>query len=138
MSKESQSKKAREVCEQIYMDLSKVTVPKQDGTTFDINKKHWRSMVDKKTGKKWCDFTATKKEMPEQMCQWLNSMKARGFMVKIIRLDPAGENTALEKRVETAEWKDLQPIDFEFISRDTPQHNNLAELSFPYVAGIAR
>ena len=53
--------------------------------------------------------------MPEQMCQWLNSMKARGFKVKIIRLDPAGENTALEKRVETEEWKDLQPIDFEFI-----------------------
>ena len=40
VSKESQSKKATEVCEQIYMDLSKVTVPKQDGTTFDINKKY--------------------------------------------------------------------------------------------------
>ena len=44
----------------------------------------------------------------------------------------------MEKRVETAEWKDLQPIYFEFTPRDTPQHNNLAELSFPYVAGIAR
>ena len=40
VSKESQSKKATEVCERIYLDLSKVTVPKKDGTTFDINKKH--------------------------------------------------------------------------------------------------
>ena len=40
VSRESQSKKATEVCERIYMDLSKVTVPKKDGTTFDINKKH--------------------------------------------------------------------------------------------------
>ena len=29
-------------------------------------------------------------------------------------------------------------MDFEFTSRDTPQHNNLAELSFPYIAGKAR
>ena len=53
-------------------------------------------------------------------------------------MDPAGENTAWEKRVETAEWKDLQPIDSEFTSRDTPQHNNLAELFPLYVSGIAR
>ena len=38
----------------------------------------------------------------------------------------------------TAEWKNLQRIDFELTSRDTLQHNNLAELSFPYTAGIAR
>ena len=72
------------------------------------------------------------------MCQWLNSMKARRFKVKIIRLDLAGENAALEKHVETTECKDLEPIDFEFTSLNTPQHNNLAELFFPYIAGIAR
>ena len=65
--------------------------------------KYCRSIVDEKTGKKWCDFTATKKEMPEQMCKWLNSMKARGFKVKVMRLDPTGENVALEKQVETVE-----------------------------------
>jgi hypothetical protein len=32
----------------------------------------------------------------------------------------------------------LQPLDFEFTSRDTPQHNSLAELAFPYLAGKAR
>ena len=138
LSRESTSKKATEVCEQVYLDLSKVTVPKTDGTAFNIRQKYWRSIVDEKTGKKWCDFTATKKEIPEQMCQWLNSVKAGGLKVKVIRLDPAGKNVALEKQVETVEWKDLQPIGFEFTSRDTPQHNNLAELSFPYIAGIAR
>ncbi len=29
-------------------------------------------------------------------------------------------------------------MDFEFTSRDTPQYNNLAELSFPHIAGKAR
>ena len=31
----------------------------------------------------------------------------------------------------------LQPLDFKFTSRDTPQHNSLAELAFPYLAGKA-
>ena len=52
-------------------------------------------------------------------------------------MDPGGENIALENMVTEAEWKNLQPVDFEITSRDTPQHNNLAELAFPYLAGIA-
>ena len=32
----------------------------------------------------------------------------------------------------------MQPLEFEFTSRDTPQHNNLAELAFLYLAGRAR
>ena len=32
----------------------------------------------------------------------------------------------------------MQPIDFEFTSRDTPQHNSLVELAFPYLARKAR
>ena len=36
-SKEIQFNKAAEVCERTYMDLSIVTVPKQDGSTFDIS-----------------------------------------------------------------------------------------------------
>ncbi len=36
------------------------------------------------------------------------------------------------------DWQSLQPVSFEFTSRDTPQHNSLAELSFPYIAGKAR
>ena len=92
VSKESTSKKANEVCEQVYLDLSKVIVHKTDEAAFKIKQKYWRSIVDEKTGNKWCGFTATRKETPEQMCQWLNSMKSRGFKVKVIRLDPAGEN----------------------------------------------
>ena len=32
----------------------------------------------------------------------------------------------------------MQPLEFEFTSYDTPQHNNLAELAFLYLAGQAR
>jgi hypothetical protein len=36
-----------------------------------------------------------------------------------------------------SKWAALQPLDFEFTSGDTPQHNSLAELAFPYLAGKA-
>eukprot|EP00956_Cyclotella_meneghiniana_P032405 scaffold89141_cov36-Cyclotella_meneghiniana.AAC.1 len=65
-------------------------------------------------------------------------MKAYGVPVEIIRLDPAGENFKLERRCKTATWQALQPLKFEFTPHDTPQHNNLAELAFPYLAGLAR
>ncbi len=62
-------------------------------------------------------------------------MKTRDMAIKIIILDPAGENHKLEKRAESVDWKPIQLVEFEFTSRDTPQHNNLAELTFPYLPG---
>ena len=32
----------------------------------------------------------------------------------------------------------MQPVDFEYTSRETPQHNHLAEVAFPYLAGLGR
>ena len=65
--------------------------------------------------------------MVEPTCEFLHKLKSRGIPVKIIRLDPGGENLKLEKRAASVDWKELQPLDFEFTSRDTPQHNSLAE-----------
>ena len=68
----------------------------------------------------------------------MHKIKSRGIPVLFIWLDPAGENLKLEKRASSVDWTPLQPLEFEFTSRDTPQHNNLAELAFPYLAGRAR
>ena len=57
--------------------------------------------------------------------------------MQYMRLDPAGENQKLAKNAGSSNWAMLQPIDFEFTSRDTPQHNSLAELAFLYLAGKA-
>ncbi len=65
-------------------------------------------------------------------------MKARGTSIRIIWLDPERENVALEKRAKSVDWAALQLVDFEFTSRDTPQHNSLAESSFPYIVGLER
>ena len=77
----------------------------------------------------------TKSETVERTYEHLHKMKSRGIPVLYIWLDPAGENHKLAKRAANSEWAALQPLDFEFTSRDTPQHNSLAELAFPYLAG---
>ena len=69
--------------------------------------------------------------MVEPTCEFLNLLKTRGIPVLKVRLDPGGENLALEKRTQSVEWQALQPMNFEFTSRDTPQHNHVAELAFP-------
>ena len=65
-------------------------------------------------------------------------MKARGMETKIIQLDPAGENIKLEKQTESVDWKSIQLVEFEFMSRKKSQHNNLTELVFPYLGGQVR
>ena len=96
-------------------------------------------MVDEATGKKWSSFHDSKTGMVEPTCKLLYYvLKSNGLPVTKIRLDPVGENVKLEKRAKSSDWAILQPIDFEFTSRDTPQHNCLAELAFPNLAGKAR
>ena len=139
VSKESTSNdKATVPGGSVYMDLSKVSVRNSDGSEFELNRKHWKLMVDESTGKKWSDFTESKIEIVEPTCKFLNVMKANEVPITCIKLDPAGENVALEKHTQNVEWAHFQPVKFEFTSRDTPQHNCLAELGFPYLSGKAR
>ena len=49
--------------------------------------------------------------------------------VKIMRADPASENQKLEKRPESDDWKELQPVDLKFASHGTLHCVNLAEMS---------
>ena len=61
-SKKSDSPKPTTPCELVHMDISIVTVPRNDGSELIIGKKNWTIRVDAATGKKWSDFTATKSE----------------------------------------------------------------------------
>ena len=121
----------------MYLDLSKVTVKLGTSENATINRDNWKVLVCEATGKKWSDFTITKSDMVERTCEHLHKLKTRGILVRYVRLDQAGENQKLAKHAGSSDWAILQPIDFEFTSRDTPQHNSLAEIAFPYLAGKA-
>ena len=71
--------------------------------------------------------------MVEPTCEWMHKMKEKAMEIKVVRLNPAGENVKLEIRSKSADWK--LATEYEFTSRDTPQHNNLVKLAFPFLAG---
>ena len=50
-----------------------------------------------------------------------------GILIKKLRMDNAGENIALEKRLKSEAWK--IPVEIEYTARDTPQQNSLAEVA---------
>ena len=101
--RESQVKKATKSGGRIFLDLSEVTVRKTNDTEYELNNKHWKTMVGKATGKKQCDFTKTNSEVAECVCEQMDKMKARGILVKEIWLDPVGKNAKLEKRAGSEE-----------------------------------
>ena len=76
--------------------------------------------------------------MVECLYEFMHKMKQKGIPISINWLDPAGEKKEWENQVGCVAWAPLQPVNFEFTSWDTPQHNNLAELAFPYLAGKAK
>ena len=137
MAQDSRSEKSTKPGERLYLDLSVVTVARDDGKEAKILRKNWKILVCEATGKKWSDFTETKSGMVERTYEFLHKMEARGIFTRYVRLDPSGKNQALAKRAESVEWKELQPIDIEFTAHDTPHHNSLAELAFPYLGGRA-
>jgi len=50
--KESTAPKEKHPGGRVYLDLFKATVSRDDGSDFDLNKNHGKSIVDKRTGKK--------------------------------------------------------------------------------------
>ena len=133
--KESAAKKATVPGHRLYLDLSKVTGKLDTPANVTINQDNWKVLVCKATGKKWSDFTQMKSDMVKRTCEHLHKLKSRNIPVQYVRFDPSGKKQKLPKRVASSNWAVLQPLDFEFTSHDTPQHNSLAELAFPYLAG---
>ena len=84
VAKESKVEKALHTGKCIYLDLSKVTVSKLDGSEFKINQKYWKIIVDECTRKKWCDFMETKIGMVKRTCEFLHLMKTRNVPIKCI------------------------------------------------------
>ena len=92
--------------------------------------------MDERTQLKFSDFFEKKSGMVEPTCEQISKWKGAGMPVKFIRLDNAGENTDLQKRTESSDWK--FGIEFEYTARDTPQQNHLAELGFAILANRGR
>jgi hypothetical protein len=96
----------------------------------------WNIVVDEFTNLGISAFYNTKDAMIEPMCVRIQQQKTRGRPLKRLRMDNAGENQALERRMKSSDWK--LDVEIEYTARATPQQNSLAELKFATIARRSR
>ena len=132
-NKEAPKEKAKEVNGRVYLDLSRVVNP---NNAKQPRRPNWCLIVDEKTGYKSSSFYESKDGMVEPTCSKFKNWKDNGKEVKIIRMDNAGENKQLVKRLKSKHWQ-LYP-EIEYTARDTPQHNHLVEVGFATLYGRGR
>ena len=125
--------KAEHPGERMFLDLSTIKKRKNGDAIYKPN---WRMLVDERTELKHSDFYESKNGMVEPTCEYINQLVAKGYTVKYLRMDNAGENKLLESRMKSAQWK--LAITPEYTARHTPQQNHLVELGFYTIANRAR
>ena len=85
---------------------------------------------------KFSQFYKSKSKMVEPTCQIMHRWGQAGTLIKKLRMDNAGENIALKKRLKSESWKN--PVEIEYTARDTPQQNSPSEVAFYALANKAR
>ena len=117
-----------------YLDIS--TVKKTDNIPAPPNP-NWRIIVLSTTVQlKFLHFFKSKNNMIEPTCKLMHRWGQGCIVIKKLRMDNAGENIALEKRLKSEAWKN--PVEVEYTARDTPQQNSVAEVAFYALANKAR
>ena len=97
-------------------------------------KRFWLMVIDAATKHKWSFFLRNKLDLSKVMIQFLADLIGRGYDVKQLQCDNAGENKALMNKIKNKKWG----IDFEFTAPNTPQQNDIIECAFATIYGKAQ
>ena len=126
--KESGSK-ATKAGERLFIDISSIKATSAGGAKF------WLLVIDEATDMKWSFFLKAKSELKEKLIPFVKELKVKdGKIVKYVRLDNAGENTAFEEGCK----KEGFGITFEYSAPGTPQQNGVVERAFATLYGRVR
>ena len=114
--------------ERLFLDLSTFNEVTLGGS------RHWMLVIDEYTGMKFTYLLKYKSDLVDKCMDLLNELHRRGFNVKYIRMDNAGENNALAKALNNSPYD----IKVEFTSPNTPQQNGMVERAFATLYGKLR
>ena len=117
-----------------YLDISTV---KKANNMPDPPNPNWQIIVlGTNVQLTFLHFYKSKSKMVKPTCEIMHRWGHVGILIKKLRMDNAGENIALEKRLKSESWK--KTVKIEFKARDTPQQNSLVEVAFYALANKAR
>ncbi len=103
IANESEGEKAQIVNGQLFHDITIVKEEQESGKKL-CRKSVWHIRVDKLVGFKRSKFFVSKCEMPNYMCELMNSKMKRGHPILIICQDNAGKNKKLIAMAHSKEW----------------------------------
>ena len=95
--------------------------------------RYWFQAVDDYSRYGWCGFAKTKKEIDEYYEEVCKFLKSKGYKMKYLRCDNAGENVKGLKQVALK-----YGVEMEFTAPHTPQFNGIVERRFPVLIGKAK
>ncbi len=127
----SEENKAQEYNGQCFHDIAMIKVPeKMEGITN--SKPNWHIFIDEASGFKQSKVHITKGATIPDMCQYMHSVKERGYPIRILRQDNAKENVVL---IKIAKGKDRKHnFKTELTARNMPQQNSKVEMAFTVIA----
>lgn len=115
--------------ERLMIDIS--TVKTQNSKKIG---RYWLLIVDEATNMKWSYFLKSKEGQVSVIIGLIKRLNNDGKTVKFIRCDNAGENVALQNRIE----EEGINVSFEYTARQTPQQNGKVERAFATLYGRMR
>ena len=99
-----------------YLDIS--TVKKANNMPEPTNP-NWQIIVlGTNVQLKFSHSFKSKNKMIEPTCELMHRWGQSGILIKKLRMDNAGGNIALEKRLKSESWKN--PVEIEYTARETP------------------
>src|SRR5210317_14677 len=111
--------------ERLFLDISTFNEVMLGGS------KHWMLVIDEYTGMKFTFLLKYKSDLVDKFMFLLNELHRRGFNVRYIRMDNAGENNTLAKTLNNSPYD----IRVEFTSPNTPEQNGVVERAFAALYG---
>ena len=112
--------------EKLYIDISSVNATSSGGA------KYWGMMVDDCTRFKWSRFLKEKKELSDAFMPIIQNLLAKGYKIKKVRMDNAGENAEFARNLKE------KGIDVQYVAPDTPQQNGVFERAFTMLTARGR
>ena len=117
-----------------YLDISMV---KKANNMPDPPNLNWQIIVlGTNVQLKFSHFYKSESKMDKPTCEIMHQWGQMGILIKKLRMDNAGENIALEKRLKYESWEN--PVEIEYTARGTPQQNSLVEVVFYALANKAQ
>ena len=93
--------------------------------------KYWLLIVDEVTDMSWSYFLKEKSDTAAKICEFVQELREKGFDVRYLRCDNAGEN----KKAEEALKEKGIFVQFEYTTACTLQQNGKVERKFATLDG---